>query len=42
MGASNFEKGIVSMPHSPNFAVDENSIASGVNFFSSMIIERLK
>ena len=42
MGASNFEKGIISMPHSPNFAIDENSIASGVNFFSSMIIERLK
>ncbi|WP_179021563.1 M20 metallopeptidase family protein [Winogradskyella forsetii] len=42
LGASDFEKGIVSMPHSPSFGVDENCIKSGVNFFSSMIIERLK
>ncbi|WP_243754615.1 M20 metallopeptidase family protein [Flavobacterium jejuense] len=42
LGASNFEKGIISMPHSPNFAVDESCIKTGVNFFSSMIIERLK
>lgn len=42
LGGSNFEKGIISMPHSPNFAVDENCIKTGVNFFSSMIIERLK
>lgn len=41
LGASNFEKGIISMPHSPNFSVDENCIKTGVNFFSSMIIERL-
>lgn len=42
LGASNFEKGIISMPHSPNFAVDEESIKTGVNYFSSMIVERLK
>ncbi|MEE9363567.1 MAG: amidohydrolase [Cellulophaga sp.] len=41
LGGSNFEKGIISMPHSPNFAVDEQCIKTGVNFFSSMIIERL-
>ncbi|MER3320187.1 MAG: M20/M25/M40 family metallo-hydrolase [Allomuricauda sp.] len=42
LGASNFEKGIVSMPHSPNFAVDESCMKTGVNYFTSMIIERLK
>lgn len=42
LGASNFEKGIVSMPHSPNFAVDENCIKTGVKSFSSLIAERLK
>lgn len=42
LGGSNFEKGIISMPHSPEFAVDESSLYTGVQFFSSMIIERLK
>ncbi|WP_291726396.1 M20 metallopeptidase family protein [Bernardetia sp.] len=42
IGASNFEKGIISMPHSANFAVDENCIKTGVNYFSSLLIERLK
>ncbi len=42
LGGSNFEKGIISMPHAPNFAVDEECIRTGVNYFSSMIIERLK
>lgn len=41
LGGSDFEKGIVSMPHSPNFQVDENCIKTGVNYFSSLIIERL-
>jgi len=41
LGGSNFEKGIISMPHSPNFVVDENCIKTGVNYFSSMIIESL-
>jgi len=41
LGGSNFAKGIISMPHSPNFSVDENSIKIGVNYFSSLIIERL-
>lgn len=41
LGASDFNKGIISMPHSPNFSVDENAIKTGVNYFSSLIIERL-
>lgn len=41
LGGSNFEKGIISMPHSPDFSVDENCIRTGVDFFSSLIIERL-
>lgn len=41
LGGSNYEKGIISMPHSPNFEVDEKCIGTGVNFFSSMIIDRL-
>mgnify|MGYP001627884127 FL=1 len=42
LGGSNFEKGIVSMPHTPSFAIDENSIKTGIECFSSMILERLK
>ncbi|WP_338794060.1 amidohydrolase [Bernardetia sp. MNP-M8] len=42
IGASDYKNGVISMPHSPNFAADENSIKTGVNYFSSMIIERLK
>ncbi|WP_051935887.1 hypothetical protein [Salegentibacter sp. Hel_I_6] len=38
---SNYEKGISAMPHTPGFAVDEESIRIGVNYFSSMIVERL-
>ena len=41
LGGSNFEKGIISMPHLPNFQIDENCIKTGVNYFSSLIIERL-
>ncbi len=41
LGGSNFQKGIISMPHAPNFQVDENCIKTGVNYFSSLIIERL-
>ena len=39
LGGSNFSKGITSMPHAPNFNVDENSIKKGVNYFSSLIYE---
>ncbi|SMO86908.1 M20 metallopeptidase family protein [Gracilimonas mengyeensis] len=41
LGGSNFEKGIISMPHAPNFAVDEEAIRVGVSYFSSMIAERI-
>lgn len=41
LGGSDFEKGIISMPHAPNFAVDETCIKTGVNYFSSMLIDRL-
>ncbi len=41
LGGTNAEKGIVAMPHTPNFAVDEECIRTGVNYFFSMIIERL-
>lgn len=42
LGGSNFEKGIISMPHSPNYGVDEECIRIGVKAFSSLIFERLQ
>lgn len=42
LGVSNSQKGIAGMPHTPNFEADEESIRTGVNYFSSMIIERLQ
>ncbi|MCR9227108.1 MAG: amidohydrolase [Flavobacteriaceae bacterium] len=42
MGGSNYEKGIIAQTHSPDFAVDEGCIKTGVNFFSSLIVERLR
>lgn len=42
LGGANYEAGVISMPHAPDFNVDEESIKFGVNFFSSVIIERLK
>lgn len=42
LGGSNYEKGIISHPHTPDFAVDEKCIAAGVKYFSSMIVERFK
>ncbi len=41
LGGSNFEKGIISMPHAPNFQIDKTCIKTGVNYFSSLIINRL-
>ena len=41
MGGSNYEKGIIAQTHSPNFAVDESCIRTGVNLFSSLLVERL-
>lgn len=40
LGGSNIEKGTISMPHSPNFAVDEKTIKYGVQSFASLIFER--
>ncbi|MEW7292088.1 M20 metallopeptidase family protein [Aquimarina sp. 2304DJ70-9] len=40
LGGSNIEKGIISMPHSPNFAVDETTIKYGVQSFATLIFER--
>ncbi|MFD0798424.1 M20 family metallopeptidase [Maribacter chungangensis] len=42
IGGSNFEKGIVSMPHAPNFKVDEKVIKVGVEAFSSLILNRMQ
>ncbi len=41
MGGSNYEKGIIAQTHSPNFAVDESCIKTGVNLFASLLVERL-
>lgn len=41
LGGSNVEKGIIALNHAPNFQVDEACIKTGVNSFSSLIIERL-
>jgi len=42
LGASDFEKGILSVPHSPNFNVDEEAIRNGVNYFATLLFEQLK
>lgn len=42
LGGSDFANGVVSMPHSAGFAVDEKCIGAGVRIFSSMLAERLK
>jgi len=39
LGGSNFEKGVVSMPHAPNFEVDESCIKTGTAVFSSLLFE---
>lgn len=41
IGGSNFEKGIVSMPHAPNFAIDESMIRIGVEAFSTLLLQRI-
>ena len=40
LGGSNIEKGINSMPHTPNFAVDETTIKYGVQSFATLVLER--
>jgi metal-dependent amidase/aminoacylase/carboxypeptidase family protein len=39
---SNYEENIISEPHSPSFLVDETCIKTGVEVFSSLLLERLK
>ncbi|QLE00428.1 amidohydrolase [Galbibacter sp. BG1] len=41
LGGSNFEKGIIANPHAPNFMVDEACIQTGVELFSSFLLDRL-
>jgi metal-dependent amidase/aminoacylase/carboxypeptidase family protein len=41
LGGSDFENGVIADPHSPDFAVDEQCIKTGVQVFASMIVERL-
>ncbi|BAO54874.1 M20 metallopeptidase family protein [Nonlabens marinus] len=41
LGASNDEKGILAMPHSPEFKVDEKAINYGVQYFSSLMVKRI-
>ena len=40
LGGSNIKKGISSMPHTPNFAVDEKTIKYGVQSFATLLLER--
>lgn len=41
LGGSNIEKGMNAMNHTPNFRADEESIRTGVKYFSSLILEQL-
>lgn len=41
LGGSNKEKGLIAMPHSPEFAVDEEAIKYGVKYFSSLLSDRV-
>ncbi|WP_168191295.1 MULTISPECIES: M20 metallopeptidase family protein [Antarcticibacterium] len=41
LGGANYESGVISMPHAPDFNVDEESIKFGVEFFSSVLVDRL-
>jgi len=40
LGGSNADKGLMSMPHSAGFAVDEESIRIGMKYFASLIMDR--
>lgn len=40
LGGSNSQKGTISMPHTPDFTVDDETIKYGVKYFSSLIFER--
>jgi metal-dependent amidase/aminoacylase/carboxypeptidase family protein len=40
LGGTNFEKGMISMPHAPDFVVDEQVIETGVTYFTRFMSER--
>lgn len=40
LGGSNFEKKMISLPHSPDFVVDEETIRFAIEYFSSLILAR--
>jgi len=40
LGGSNYQKGLISMPHAPIFVVDEESIRFGDKYFASVLVER--
>jgi len=42
LGASDFVKGIISMPHASIFAVDETCIETGVHVFSKLLFEYMR
>lgn len=41
LGASNQEKDILAMPHTPSFNIDEETIKVGIEFSSSLLLDRL-
>ncbi|MEM8764141.1 MAG: amidohydrolase [Bacteroidota bacterium] len=41
LGSSNEEKGITTMPHTPEFGVDEEAIRHGVTYFSTLLASRI-
>lgn len=41
LGASNAAEGVTAMPHSPNFAIDEDAIVFGARAMAAVILERL-
>jgi len=41
LGASDFQSGIISAPHSPNFNIDEKAVKNGINYFSTLILGQL-
>lgn len=41
LGGSNFQKGMIAFNHAPNFHADEETIRSGVQSFSALLLSRL-
>jgi metal-dependent amidase/aminoacylase/carboxypeptidase family protein len=42
LGVSNAEKGIIGMPHSPQFAVDEEAIFVGARTMAAVLLNYLE